>query len=309
MTDPVSSPVCPNCGAQLAGPFCASCGQHQRDLDRPLVELLGEALSSFISFDARLWRTLWILLLRPGKLTLEFLAGRRARYVHPLKLYLATSLGLFLALSLSGGLTVIKATDGENGEPAEDGKPSVVADEPGEPGETERSTGDGKPSPQPRDPRDAGAGEDGGSRLNRLANIVTQAMARDPRAMNRLLTDRLATSIIVLVPVFAALLRLLFWRRRYVAHLIFSFHLHSFAFFLLLVGIAIDALIGTASDGGIGSILANIMIAVYLFLALRQLHRQGRVVTAAKMVALFFGYLFALLITMLCTVAVAVALW
>ncbi len=95
MTDPVSSPVCPNRGVQLNGPFCASCGQHQRYLDRPLVELLGEALSSFISFDARLWRTLRILLLGPAKLTLEFLAGRRARYVHPLKLYLATRLGLW----------------------------------------------------------------------------------------------------------------------------------------------------------------------------------------------------------------------
>ncbi len=301
MTESTSSSACPNCGAVLAGPYCATCGQHQRDLDRPLFELIGEALSSFISFDARLLRTLKALL-RPGELTFEFLAGRRARYVHPLKLYLASSLALFLGLALSGGMNVIRATD-------EDDDVITLMDlEAGVPGENEGEEHDGKPTPQSRHARDAAAGEDPESSLSRMLKIVFQAVERDPDAMNRLLTDRLATSIIVLVPVFAALLRLLFWGRRYFAHLIFSFHLHSTAFLLLLVGLAIDALSGTSSGSGIGTILANVLIPVYLYLALCRLHRQRRLATAAKMVALFLGYLFALIITLLCTLVVAVAL-
>jgi hypothetical protein len=77
---------CPNCGSALSGPFCSTCGQRQAELEPPLMELLREAVDSFFSLDARIFRTLWPLISRPGRLTTEFLAGRRDRYVHPFKL-------------------------------------------------------------------------------------------------------------------------------------------------------------------------------------------------------------------------------
>ena len=92
---------CPNCSAELEGPYCASCGQRQVDLDQPFRDLAGEAMESFLSFDTRIARTLWPLIRRPGLLTVEFMAGRRARYVHPFKLYFAFSVLLFLGLAIS----------------------------------------------------------------------------------------------------------------------------------------------------------------------------------------------------------------
>ena len=94
--------ACPNCSAELHGPFCASCGQRQLDLDRPFRELAGEAMDAFLSFDSRILRTMGLLLSKPGLLSEEFLEGRQRRYVHPFKLYFAISVVLFLTLSLSG---------------------------------------------------------------------------------------------------------------------------------------------------------------------------------------------------------------
>ena len=59
-------------------------------------------MESFLSFDARILRTMWPLVRRPGFLTVEFLEGRRARYIHPFKLYVAFSVLFFLVLSMSG---------------------------------------------------------------------------------------------------------------------------------------------------------------------------------------------------------------
>jgi len=88
---PGDTALCPNCSAPLKGPYCSDCGQRQTDLDRPFRDIAGEAMESFLSFDARILRTVWPLVRRPGLLTVDFLAGRRARYVHPFKLYFAAS--------------------------------------------------------------------------------------------------------------------------------------------------------------------------------------------------------------------------
>ena len=56
---PGDNEQCPNCAAILNGPFCASCGQRQMDLDQPFRDIAGEAMESFLSVDTRILRTLW----------------------------------------------------------------------------------------------------------------------------------------------------------------------------------------------------------------------------------------------------------
>jgi hypothetical protein len=63
---PGDSTQCPNCSARLNGAFCSTCGQRQTDLDRPFRDIADEAMESFLSFDARIVRTLWPLFRRPG---------------------------------------------------------------------------------------------------------------------------------------------------------------------------------------------------------------------------------------------------
>jgi len=91
---------CLNCGAELAGRWCSQCGQKEVD-PRPTVhELAHEALHEIAHVDGKLVRTIRLLLAKPGELTREFLEGKRARSVTPIRLYLICSLLFFGVVSV-----------------------------------------------------------------------------------------------------------------------------------------------------------------------------------------------------------------
>src|SRR5687767_9678502 len=88
--------VCLNCGAALSGAFCAQCGQRALPPYPTTRELAGDAFQEISGWDGRFALTIRTLLRAPGKLTTEFLTGRRARYISPVRLYLVTSLAYFV---------------------------------------------------------------------------------------------------------------------------------------------------------------------------------------------------------------------
>lgn len=91
---------CENCETPLAGEYCFVCGQHAIDYRRSLARVALDAADSFFNWDTKFLKTIGVLLTRPGKLTNDFNAGRRARYVHPLRLYLLASIAFFLIAQL-----------------------------------------------------------------------------------------------------------------------------------------------------------------------------------------------------------------
>jgi hypothetical protein len=94
--------VCSDCGEPTTANFCANCGQPTH-VHRSLLHLGEELLHGVMHFDARIWRTLPLLLLNPGRLTREWIQGRRTRYVSPLAIFLFTVFLMFFALSFAGG--------------------------------------------------------------------------------------------------------------------------------------------------------------------------------------------------------------
>jgi hypothetical protein len=94
--------VCANCGAALAGEYCAACGQRHEPHVHTVTHFAGEAFESISHADSRLWRTLLYLLGKPGHLTREFFDGRRVRYLPPFRLYLVISVLFFLVVGLGG---------------------------------------------------------------------------------------------------------------------------------------------------------------------------------------------------------------
>jgi hypothetical protein len=94
--------VCTDCGEATSGRFCANCGQPTH-VHRSLLHLGEEMLHGVLHFDARIWRTLPLLAFNPGRLTREWVQGRRTRYVSPLAMYLFTVFLMFFAFSFVGG--------------------------------------------------------------------------------------------------------------------------------------------------------------------------------------------------------------
>ena len=89
---------CPNCGTELLGEFCWSCGQSAKDMKRPVSTLIMDVLNAIFAFDGRLARTLPSLMFRPGHVTRSYLDGKRVRYVPPFRLFLIASILFFLVL-------------------------------------------------------------------------------------------------------------------------------------------------------------------------------------------------------------------
>jgi hypothetical protein len=94
-----AAPTCKNCGTPLPGEYCPKCGQRDFDFDRSFREIVDQVAESFWSWDSKLFRGVVGLLFRPGFLTSEYLAGRRASQVPPLRFYLFVSILFFLTSS------------------------------------------------------------------------------------------------------------------------------------------------------------------------------------------------------------------
>ncbi len=90
---------CENCGAQLDGHWCGQCGQAAVDYRRSFRHVVADVLDSFLNWDSKFFTTIALLIVKPWRLTNEFLAGKRVRYVHPLRLYLLASILFFFAVN------------------------------------------------------------------------------------------------------------------------------------------------------------------------------------------------------------------
>ena len=87
---------CLNCGHHVEFHYCSSCGQPNLELREPFWHFVGHSIAHYFHFESKFWQTLVPLLTKPGQLTLDYLAGKRARYIHPVSLYIFISIVYFL---------------------------------------------------------------------------------------------------------------------------------------------------------------------------------------------------------------------
>lgn len=208
---------CPNCAAPVHGPYCAQCGQETAIAILRWRDFAHEYAAQFVSLEGRLWRTLWLLVSQPGRLSLEFLAGRRRRYVRPLPLYLSLSFLFFLLLTLFPGDALQVDTSLGPGA-AQAGRPGVFQ------GEILQVDG-----------AEAGWLEAVFPNYRR----TLKRLELDPLGARKQLASaflaKLPAAIFLLVPVFALGSSLLYLRRRrfYMEHLLLALHVHAFVFLSL----------------------------------------------------------------------------
>jgi hypothetical protein len=289
-----SGAECKNCGATLAGRYCSACGQAADVRIPSFGSLVGDAFADVFSFDSRVWRSL-AMLVRPGRLTRRFLEGQRASYTPPFRLYVVTSLVFFALFSLAGG--------------QQDAAPVAVV-----PGPDAANV----PSPSTTEDETFGINvdENGGWSCNldrdvnpelraRLVAACKKIAADNGASFMRAFTGHFPVTMLLFIPVVAGLMKLLhaFSGRRYVEHLVFFVHVHAFFFltgtvtFLLSLSVRLVPLLEWPVR--IAGYAAWIYFPIYLYLAMRHVYRQGHVLTSLKYVLLGFGYLVAMLATLL----------
>lgn len=215
---------------------------------------------SYISMEGALWRTLWRLLFLPGQLTLEFLAGRRRRYVLPLRLYLTISVLTLLTLRVLGTLQM--ETD------APRLAPDMVRIDAGDAKNAELfSMGDMRAGLKDGKFYCENLPEDLCKRVGRRLNADPQAMAAELREVPGRLLGHFGSALFVLLPTFALWLKLVYWSShlRYTEHMVFALHLHSFWFLMILVALL---------PWGWTSTAAGVAMLLYPLIALQRVYRK-----------------------------------
>ncbi|MEP7181230.1 MAG: DUF3667 domain-containing protein [Betaproteobacteria bacterium] len=286
--------ACRNCGAAVTGAFCPSCGQETRLALPNARQFLREAAGRYVALDGRLWRTLFGLLFRPGFLTREYFAGRRRRYVRPARLFLVLSLALFALLRFTGDLPVL-----------------VAGDTPGRDATIVRSD-NGVDIALDDDMNVRVEGIDGvlpGRLKQRLERFNKQPRQQKVEQLFQGAIRYGPYAMFALLPAFAVLLLIVYagrWRRyplrprKYAEHLVFGAHNHAF--------ICLALMLATIPFGPLRTALA-VWIAVYFLWAMKAVYggRWSGIVARAIVIALAYGFLFALVVVGLLFAAVLLA--
>jgi hypothetical protein len=228
--------ACRNCGTQAPLNFCPECGQETAVHPPSLGEFLHEFVGHYIALEGALWRTLGMLLMKPGRLTREYLDGRRRRYVLPLRLYLTASFLFFLVLKLGMSFGVaeparIVRIGGQSMSMAEYSARSASG----------AASGTAVPKLEAIRTGCGGVGQPVCGRVGTYMNGLLARLEDNPdQVMEHMQGEMLHVApymIFVLLPVFAGIMMLAYRSRKmtYGEHFVFSLHLHAFWFLALMV--------------------------------------------------------------------------
>lgn len=296
---------CENCGTTLVGPYCAQCGQPAIDYRRSLGALMIDAADAFFNFDARFFQSFGWLLIKPWRLTNEFIEGKRARHVHPLRVYLIASVIFFLVINyLAKDSHLQTKTDGDQA------ATSAATAAPGTsppatpapiPSATAKPTASDRPfflldlqeTQAAREKRGFSATFDHadstpgfGGWIERRARERLGPTGDRGDLFLRGVIQNLAPMVLCCIPLFAFVLKILyvFKRRFYIEHLVFALHTHAFLFLSTVIIIGLGFLLALQSTvlTAVFCPLLSCVVIVQLLFAIRRVYRQNWFATIFK---------------------------
>lgn len=284
---------CRNCDAATSGNYCQQCGQATHLHVPSAREFLHEFIAHYVALEGKLWRSLKLLLFKPGFLSREYIEGRRVRYIEPLRLYLTFSI-IFFALFKMGGGEIVNLGSSDAAPPAVSA-PAPVA-----------------PPKQVEDANDAEEFKDKTRYwLGRLSPGLEQGAERyfalTPKerddSTRRVFFSYTPYAIFLMMPVFAAYLKLLYLGsgRRYGEHFLFALHSNAFAFLML-------SLFMLADGWNFVRFVLLTWLLFYLPTAMRRVYGGGRAMTALRWIVLLTLHLLTLATAVVLALAVGLLL-
>lgn len=310
---------CMNCNAPLTGKYCAECGQPSHTYSAPLWSDIQDFFGNHFGFDTKFFRSIAPLLFRPGFLSREYSAGRRVRYINPLRLYIFSSILFFLVAWSTTSPTVFHF-DQQPMQPAQATQASAaltpaeqreIRDNPylsdaqkqsllndmarslaaaSHATRTSASKTAAGATPSPSSNLAFTGTDDTGNRVNMtiFGRKVSMTRKEFETRMLHAMESYLPKLMFVFLPLVALLLKIFYLRsgRYYMEHLIFALHNHAFIFITMLVMVLAHLLGQQVSWASAPAHYFNVLlgwyIAVYVFLAMLFYYRQGFFKTLLK---------------------------
>lgn len=291
----VTAAVCLNCDAPLSGPYCARCGQRDVPPYPSVGDLVVDAFWELSGWDGRFASTVKTLVRRPGMLTREFLEGRRARYISPLRLYLMASLVYFLIAAAAANVQadslvrVISTTPAERGVTIS--RPQRVA----QAASGALTTKDGLTAEEK-----AKALKDIEQAPSPMRVLLRKAIS-DPSGFKRARLEAMPRMLFVLLPIFAGIVALFYRKRNYPEHLYFAIHVHSFIF-LALGAVELLKLTRIPALPNVVGFVCLAWIPVYATMAFRRVYGGSLAMTIVKEAAIAAIYGVVALVALVATI-------
>jgi hypothetical protein len=262
---------CLNCGSPLSGTYCASCGQKRPRTDLTLREFLDETTQELTHWEGKVPQTLKALVLKPGHLTLDFLAGRRARWLPPLRVYLICSVAFFVLKPLAESVSGRYSRDAVRITFSGPGGTMTAAER--------QAVEQGLPA-----------------RIFGKERVLRAP--ENPRALNDAFNAGLPKAMFILLPLFALLTKVA-WRKRmprYPAHLYVALHIHAAVFVAFAVSSVVNSFLPPRVAGALGTLLVVYMLW-YALAAFKRVFAESWSRTIAKSAFVGVVYLTAIFAT------------
>lgn len=201
--------ICPNCGHEAKGNYCSNCGQENHLHNETFLSMLTHFIAHYFHYESKFWKTIKLLVTRPGFLTKEYFNGRRKRYVAPISLFIFMVLAYFIAHSVLESVFESFGVDTQRNFSMNVNDASATADTTYAVNDTVANT----------------------------TTTVTSGQLDGEKVMSKVMKF-LPKIFFLMVPVLASILSLMFIRRKeakYLHHIIFSLHYFSFVFIAFFI--------------------------------------------------------------------------
>lgn len=286
---------CLNCGTEVAGRFCQQCGQENVEVKESFFQLFRHFLEDLTHFDGKLWKTLKLLLFKPGSLTKLYIEGKRASYIHPIRMYLFISAVFFLFMFTGEvpekpekiGNKTTEANDvasgfqeGINLDLDEDTvKYKTIA---------EYNASQQKLPESKRDNWLDAVIKKKGIEINKKYNGDKFKIGK---ALIEKFEQYFSRMLYISLPIFAFFIWVLYRRNKnhyFVDHMIFSIHIYCAFYIILFVAQTITTVKGyfNAEPSGIIASVVAFLLLYYLYKSLRNHFNQSRKKTLLKFIIL-----------------------
>ena len=298
---------CLNCGTEVAGRFCQQCGQENVEVKESFFQLLIHFVEDLTHFDGKLWKTLKLLLFKPGSLTQLYIDGKRASYIHPIRMYLFISAVFFLFMftgevpekPVKIGSKTTQAKDFASG--FQEGL-NIDLDEDTVKFKTiaEYNASQQKLPDSKRDNWLDAVIKKKGIEINEKYNGDKFKIGK---ALIEKFEHYFSRMLYISLPIFAFFIWVLYRRNKnhyFVDHLIFSIHIYCAFYIILFVGQMITTVKGyfSAEPSGIIAFLVAFSLFFYLYKSLRNHFNQSRKKTLLKYIILNILTMFLMTILM-----------